>query len=419
MANAYSDPVGVSMDPEDERAARLKDLLDQYRATRDAAAAKMDGIKAVDQAEIDDALSKRSDRNFGSSLLSAANKIGNLNGEAVKSNYGDYADKQSQIEMDGLKSRNSLYDDSVKRLGIAQQQLDDNTPVETELVDSINEQLTAKNSKIKLPSNITWKQVKASPFLNALVENATKAQQQQKTYMKDIYVDGVPRTVLVDGTTGEILKNVGAPTSSTSIVKDPVTGAYTSVEKRRGSTIGGKVVNNVNGKTPNELKDEREVNVAKRKAEVAEGVKDAKSVRESSVATDMEEDFRNDILNTRSKATLVGPVGGRISDAAQSLGISLDKDATELNIRLQKRLSAYMKEVSGATVPDEEVKRLAKQIPNIKDDEDTFKSKLDELFGEAKRIAKKYRAQSVNPSDTEPKTKSQNKKRASDLPDLN
>jgi ubiquinone biosynthesis protein UbiJ len=105
----------------------------------------------------------------------------------------------------------------------------------------------------------------------------------------------------------------------------------------------------------------------------------------------MEAQFRNEALTTREKARMVGPIAGRISRTANSLGFSIDDEATKLNVRLQKMLSAYMKEISGATVPEEEVKRLAQQIPSIVDDTDNFKIKLDGLFDDAKRTASKFR----------------------------
>jgi len=59
---------------------------------------------------------------------------------------------------------------------------------------------------------------------------------------------------------------------------------------------------------------------------------------------------------------------GAFDSKTQKLGRFLgmwDEDTTNLNRILQKELSAYMMKISWATVPAEEVKRLAEQVPNL------------------------------------------------------
>jgi hypothetical protein len=71
-----------------------------------------------------------------------------------------------------------------------------------------------------------------------------------------------------------------------------------------------------------------------------------------------------------------GPVEGRLKGLAADFGIATTAGFDEIKIRAGKQLASYMKSISGAAVSEKEAQRLAALLPNEKDDNELFVSKL-------------------------------------------
>jgi hypothetical protein len=118
--------------------------------------------------------------------------------------------------------------------------------------------------------------------------------------------------------------------------------------------------------------------VEKVKAVVNEGIVKDKMVR---------------LMNAYDKADKeggVGFIGGTKTiakkTARQSAGPATDRLYNELGFDL----AAFMKEISGAAVPDKEVERLSSLMPNIMQSREAFQNSLAVLMQQAIDTAKKY-----------------------------
>lgn len=89
--------------------------------------------------------------------------------------------------------------------------------------------------------------------------------------------------------------------------------------------------------------------------------------------------FANDTLGNIDLKGLssTGPVEGRIRDFGRSLGLGEDADFNEIKSQTGLFLADYMKQISGAAVSELEAKRLEALLPNVKDNEKLFVSKLN------------------------------------------
>lgn len=88
-----------------------------------------------------------------------------------------------------------------------------------------------------------------------------------------------------------------------------------------------------------------------------------------------------DLLNL---GTQTGPISGRTLQAKKMFG-GADPNQVKLEQGLSKLKADFMKTISGAAVSESEATRLAKFLPEITDQEDIMKSKLENLLSEAAR----------------------------------
>lgn len=82
----------------------------------------------------------------------------------------------------------------------------------------------------------------------------------------------------------------------------------------------------------------------------------------------------------------VGTVDGRVSEAANSLGVSTGPATDTLITGLTRDLNSYIHETTGAAMSEPEAKRLARVMPSAGMDRALFQSKLKESREEADRI---------------------------------
>lgn len=260
-----------------------------------------------------------------------------------------------------------------------------------------------ENEKADPKSGISqqYRALAAELGFKGVPENVSAAQlEKQLPVMKDIYIarenkrakaeaakrktqvttfldaEGKPVSALVDMETGEIVKQLGAPI--------PKAGAVVK---------------------PSKLEME---------AQAAEAA-----------ATAMDS-WANEAKALRQQATMAGPIAGRISKAAGSLGFVTDPKTAELDVQLQKRLNSYIQQISGAAVTAAEEKRLKAVLPSITDTEEMFSIRLADAIREAKAIANerllaagKTKVGEQSPAMSVEKSSGRIKKKASDLPDLN
>ena len=189
--NNELDGIGMPTSLDQKRA-----LLERYKKMKmeaDAALANnpaptQEEIQAVDQGQ-QDLNNRGADYALIQGLSNAANKIGNYQGVAQKSDLSaldkmQEADRR-QAHMDALNidKRQAMFQNlqnkgqqaAQNEIGIqsdVEQQDDLNSPIDAETMRMMQEALSASGSKIKLPPNLTKGQFKANPWMSKLLERA-------------------------------------------------------------------------------------------------------------------------------------------------------------------------------------------------------------------------------------------------------
>jgi len=90
----------------------------------------------------------------------------------------------------------------------------------------------------------------------------------------------------------------------------------------------------------------------------------------------------NEALTILAKGVKTGPVAGAGLQANKYMDAA-DPDQLKLEQTLSQIKASYMKALSGAAVSEQEVKRLAKFLPDIYDQEGVLKSKLETLLNDS------------------------------------
>jgi hypothetical protein len=385
----------------------------------------------------------RSARNASVAFQRAANQVGNFQGRASGTEpLEGYARNQDMMEAADLGARENRSQEAERRvtqsedralsLGAGLQREEElDAPVASEVVGIANEWLTKQGMKARVPEGITQRQLKANPYLDQLIKNSATRAGQPKTYMADVFdKDGNPRKVLVDGFTGEPIRDLGKPVSSTSLVKNEGTGVYESVSKTgRGGAAPGMSM--PEGKTPAQAKADLEVSTSVRKEDAtrpgkvetvkaedkarAEG-KAAGEIRGEKAKAEAWKGVANDALALYDKSTLVGPGLGQITKAAGALGYAPDENASRLNTMLMRRINSYVKEITGAAMSVAEQGRIMSVMPSVGDSKARFRIQLEELKKEADRVVEERRM--ASPQGAEPKSEGVKVFRAGQIPDL-
>ena len=320
---------------------------------------------------------------MASGLSKAAAKMGSIYGKAPTTDVpeslaamdaateGEY--RRDLLERDRAQS---LVDASNKGLlGLSKLEEADvsNVAIPEDFRADVNADLARKGFKIQIPEGMTYKQLKANPFL----DRASQATYANKPAGK------VYKTTVVnpDGTLSDVVYDVGTGTSTvigqsargTRLIKTPE-GEYVGARPGEIPQLGS------GGRTPAQIEQAREVETARKKALVSEEVKEKQEVEKAVAAQKTWENFVNRAGELREKAKeYVGPIMGRVTEGAGSFGVSLDEAATRLNSMITAKVNQYIKEMTGVAAGDKEMKRLQKVLPSIAQDKVTFDIKLSEL----------------------------------------
>ena len=84
-------------------------------------------------------------------------------------------------------------------------------------------------------------------------------------------------------------------------------------------------------------------------------------------------------LEKLKEGVQTGPIVGRMTSLAQSLGLNTDADFKALKVQTQSVLSNYVKSISGSQVTEAEAVRLMGVIPSVNDPDELFNAKLKEF----------------------------------------
>lgn len=133
-----------------------------------------------------------------------------------------------------------------------------------------------------------------------------------------------------------------------------------------------------------ELKNKREDRLQK-KDEFAREVKGRLSDKEVDEISQLDEGSKilSDIDNILSETDVdkdLGPYASRIESASDLIpGVEQDPDFVKMQQLVGVQLADYVKSISGAAVSEQEAQRLLKNIPNMTDKPQAFRTKLDQF----------------------------------------
>ena len=337
-----------------------------------------------------------------SGLSKAAAQMGSIRGKSPTTTAPETLsefDKAQELEvMAGMKAREQAKSDldvAGKSLlamedaeGLRQREFEAmDVPIDENLRLTVNQQLTQKGSKLQLPRGITNRQIKSNPLLSRLIDTASAATSRDRIQIREVLGADLDPKVLG----GKSLPPSFDPNRYYNV-------AYNIDNPELSSVIGATRLGDVGFAVDKTRK------TTQARLETKEGIEEAADIREAEAKAGRWNNYATEMRALRDEATLVGPAAGRLADIASNFGISLDDKATALRVGLQRQLNAYIKELSGAAVNAAEEKRLLGVMPTIKDDKDTFKTKLDALKKEADKLINEKKAK-ARPTTPEPKVR--------------
>lgn len=385
--NNELDGIGMPTSLDQKRA-----LLERYKKMKMEADAALvnnpaptpEEMQAVDQGQ-QDLNNRGADYALIQGLSNAANKIGNYQGVAQKSDLGaldkmQEADRR-QAHMDALNidKRQAMFQNlqnkgqqaAQNEIGIqsdVEQQDDLNSPIDAETMQMMQEALSASGSKIKLPPNLTKGQFKANPWMSKLLERAAPA---------DGKFANRPIKVL-DPVTGQATWKQKQPDGSMIDL-----GMADFAPEEKVNRVTGAKVNQrqeiLKGTTP--LEGEKSY-VTGMQGELGKTKgKDINASDEAGIKLDAFDGKANEIRDLFKKS-FTGPLAGRAPAGM------LHEGTAKLESILNRDAALQIKDISGAAVSEQEAQRLAKFLPKITDTKTQLEGKLSAMKRELGIIAK-------------------------------
>jgi hypothetical protein len=397
-------------------------------------------------------------RNLAAGLQKAANQFGTNPADGkVSSSYNidDYMDSQNRLdaaEFDystkqynsalaqeekadqnlrdfdaynlGLEEKQRNYETQQKNNAWTEEQQDqqrkdweyDSSPVNDYTKTLAEQTLEKMGMGGKIPwDKITNRDLNNNPFLKQVIAKATAVQSSKPVYKNLRDGDGRVRMYALypDGTK-ELMGDTGfAP----SVRIDPVTGNLISVDSGGAKPISSqsskpssqsskpsspKVIDT--SLRPGETVNDRDARVKIETATAIEGLKDEKVVAGAQFDADKAQATKARLLSLYKQAAKDDEAGGYLATANHNLKRVTKQPqsqaALDLSIELGHNMVNYIKDVSGATVTEQEVARLMKLLPDISDTEQVFNSKMEVFFRGVEESAGRERAKAGQPAPT-------------------
>ena len=269
----------------------------------------------------------------------------------------------------------------------------------------------------KIPwDKITNRDLNNNPFLKQVIAKASATQNSKPVYKNIRDSDGRVRMYALypDGTK-ELMGDTGfAPQVRT----DPGTGNLISVDSGGARPISPQSSKPSsqpsNTQIPNttlqqgETPLQRDARVKIEEKRLTEGIKDEKVVAGAQFDADKAQAKKARLLSLYKQAAKDNEAGGYLASANHNIKRVTKQPqsqaALDLSIELGHNMVNYIKEVSGATVSEQEVARLMKLLPDISDTGQVFNSKMEVFFRGVEESVGRERAKAGQPP--QPKTSS-------------
>jgi hypothetical protein len=221
-----------------------------------------------------------------------------------------------------------------------------------------------------IPASILEKTLRIRPFEEKTEKPKDSADWQVK-------MDGFGRPIRFNRRTGEVTTFGNAMTGSKAGSSDLIEPMPGETRQQYGARVG---IWKNEEQEESKIARQREKDLLTANAASQSGVSVAKEIL----------DLRQ-MADDNSGIFGVGPLKGLATDMASKLGTAPNVLASQYLTTLERKLSAYGKEISGATIPVEEMERIKKQLPSIFDTEDATKAKLVSAIKELQAVSNRIR----------------------------